>query len=150
MTTTRPPDAMPASLAELHADAWTAPFWEAAARHQLTCARCADCGEFRMPPSPFCYRCRSQRLEWPALPGTGTVYTFTIVRHAVIPDTRSAVPYVLAVIELDGAPGCRLVANVVDAAPEDVTIGLPVRVRWDDVASGVTIPRFVPFGHGDD
>jgi uncharacterized OB-fold protein len=141
---------MPASLTELHPDAWTAPFWAATARHQLICARCGDCGTFRMPPSPFCHQCRSQRVEWTDLPGTGTVYTFTVVRHAVIPDARPAVPYVVAVVDLDGAPGCRLIANVVAAAPDSVEIGQPVRVSWDDIAEGVTIPRFAPAGHGDD
>jgi hypothetical protein len=150
MTVARTDTIMPASLTELHADAWTAPFWEAATRHQLVCARCGDCGTFRMPPSPFCHRCRSQRLEWAQLPGTGTIYTFTVVRHAVIPDVRPSVPYVVAVVELDGAPGCRLVGNVIEAAPERVEIGQHVRVSWDDVSEDATIPRFVLAGADDE
>jgi uncharacterized OB-fold protein len=52
------------------------------------------------------------------------------------------VPYVVAVVELDDAPGVRMIANVVECDPEDVEIGKPVRVVWDDVDEYVTIPRF--------
>ena len=58
-----------------------------------------------MPPSPFCPVCRSQGLAWVDLPGTGTVYTFTVVRHAVLPIVREHVPYVIAVVELDPVEG---------------------------------------------
>ena len=51
---------------------------------------------------------------------------------------------VVAVVELQGAPGCRLVSNVLEIEPEAVAIGLPVVVAWDDVTESVTIPRFVP------
>jgi uncharacterized OB-fold protein len=138
----RPPGALPASLAEIHADQWSAPFWAAAREHRLVCARCASCGTFRMPPSPFCPVCRSQGLEWVDLPGTGTVYTFTVVRHAVLPIVREHVPYVIAVVELDGAPGARLLGNVVGLVPEEISVGLTVRVVWDDTEGGATIPRF--------
>ncbi|HEX3842122.1 MAG TPA: Zn-ribbon domain-containing OB-fold protein [Acidimicrobiales bacterium] len=140
----RPAGALPVDLAELHPDPWTAPFWAAAAEHRLVCARCADCGTYRMPPTAFCHVCRSQELTWVELPGTGSVYTFTIVRHPVIPEVRASVPYVLAVIELDGAPGARLVANVLEVDPLAVHIGMPVTVAWDDVSDEVTVARFVP------
>jgi hypothetical protein len=97
-----------------------------------------------MPPTAFCHVCRSQELTWVELPGTGAVYTFTIVRHPVIPEVRASVPYVLAVIELDGAPGARLVANVLEVDPLAVHIGMPVTVAWDDVSDEVTVARFVP------
>ena len=55
-------------------------------------------------------------------------------------------PNVVAVIDLDGAPGCRLVSNVLQIEPEAVEIGMPVVVAWDDIDETVTIPRFVPDG----
>jgi hypothetical protein len=97
-----------------------------------------------MPPSPFCHVCRSQEVVWAELPGGGVIYTFTVVRHAVIPEARGAVPYVVAVVDLDGAPGARLIGNVVDVDPVVVTIDMQVQVVWDDVAEDVTIPRFRP------
>jgi hypothetical protein len=36
----------------------------------------------------------------------------------------------------------------VGCSPDDVTIGMAVRVRWDDVSDTVTIPRFAPSPEG--
>jgi uncharacterized OB-fold protein len=138
----RPLGALPASLAELHPDPWTEPFWRATAEHRLVCARCTSCGTFRMPPAPFCHVCRAQEVAWPELPGTGVVYTFTVVRHAVATVALGHLPYVVAVVELDGAPGARLIANILGADPSVVEIGRRVHVRWDDVGPRTTIPRF--------
>ena len=37
----------------------TEPFWEAAKAHRLTACQCGDCGQYRMPPSPYCPNCQS-------------------------------------------------------------------------------------------
>jgi hypothetical protein len=135
---------MPAELARLHPDPWTEPFWSAAREHRLVAPRCRRCGAFRMPPAPFCWKCRSQAVDWVALSGRGTVFTFNVTRQALIPQLRPAIPYVVAVVELEGAPGVRLISNVIDVDPARVRIGLPVRVAWDDIDEETTIPRFVP------
>ena len=135
---------MPDFMARLNPDAWTEPFWVAASEHRLVAPKCTNCGTFRMPPSPFCWKCRHQAVEWIELSGWGTVYTFIIARRALIPQLEPAMPNVVAVIELDDAPGCRLVGNVLGIDPDAVEIGMPVEVAWDDVDDTVTIPRFVP------
>ena len=38
-------------------------------------------------------------------------------------------PYIVALVELE--EGTRLVTNLVDVAPDDVTIGMPVAVRFE-------------------
>lgn len=138
-----PAGAPSGELFALNADAWTEPFWAATRQRRLVCPRCVACGRFRMPPSPFCSTCRSQEVEWVELPGTGTVYTFTIARHSPVPELRSSIPYVIAVVALDGAPGARLVSNIVECDPDAVEIGEPVRVIWDQLDEAV-IPRFAP------
>jgi len=135
---------MPEFMANLSPDEWTLPFWRAASEHRLVAPKCIHCGAFRMPPTPFCWKCRRQEIDWIELSGRGTVYTFVIARQALIPQLADAVPNVVAVIELDDAPGCRLVGNVLNVEPESVEIGMPVVVAWDDVNETVTIPRFVP------
>jgi uncharacterized protein len=131
-----------ASLAELHEDRWTAPFWQAAREHLLLCAQCGQCGTFRMPPSQLCFKCRSDIIVWKELAGTGTVYSYTVVRHGVTPELKAQVPYVIALVSLDGAPGTRLVANIWSVLPEEAAIGLKVQVAWDDIDDRTTIPRF--------
>lgn len=118
------------------------PFWEACARRELRIQRCADCGRFRHPPMPRCPDCRSPRFDWQPVDGEGEVFSFTIVRHAVHPALRDAVPFNVAVVMLDGTGDVRLVSNVVDATPEEMRIGLRVSLVWDEVPGGGALPRF--------
>jgi uncharacterized OB-fold protein len=120
----------------------TEPFWAATAEHRLVIPRCTTCGTFRLPPSPFCWKCRAQGVEWVEHDGNGTVYSFTVIRHAVIPQVRDALPFIAAVVELPGTGGCRLIGNIVDCEPEAVKIGAAVTLDWYDVRDGTTIPVF--------
>jgi uncharacterized OB-fold protein len=130
------------ALFNLSTDRWTAPFWQAAAEHRLTAPQCTDCGAFRMPPTPFCPECLSQRIDWPALIGLGTVFSYTVVRKAITREMEGALPYVPALIDLDGAPGARLITNIVGVPVDAIHIGARVRVVWHDRADGITVPRF--------
>ena len=132
----------PADVIVLTPSVFTLPFWEATAEHRLTVPRCTACGTYRMPPTPFCWKCRAQEVDWVEHDGAGTVYSFTVVRHAVIPDVKEGLPYIAAVIELPGTNGCRLVGNIVDCDPEIVHIGAPVTLDWYDVREGTSIPVF--------
>ena len=132
----------PADVIGLSPSPSTGPFWEAAARHCLVLPRCTTCGTFRLPPSPFCWKCRAQDVEWVEHDGAGTVYSFTVIRHAVIPQVRDALPLIAAVVELPGTGGCRLIGNVVDCEPQAVRIGAPVTLDWYDVREGTSIPVF--------
>ncbi len=133
-----PPGVMP--LPSITDD--TRPFWDACRRHELVVQRCTGCGAFRHPPAPVCWRCRSFAHEWPRVSGRGTVFSFATVHRAFLPGLESAVPYVVAVVALDDAPGVRLVSNLVDVAPADLRIDLPVEVVFDDVSDAVSVPRF--------
>jgi uncharacterized OB-fold protein len=133
----------PPGLYELAPDSWTAPFWDAAKEHRLVAPRCRQCGTFRMPPTPFCPECRSQDAEWVELSGRGSIYTFTVARHAVLPALKDSVPYVIAVISLEGAGDARLITNIVGCQPEEVEIEAAVQVVWDDLTDATTVPRFI-------
>ena len=132
------------SLTTLHPDRWTQPFWDATADHRLVIHQCAACGTLRHPPGPFCWKCRSRDSQWADVAGLGTVFSFTVVRHAMTPAAKDAVPYVVALVTLDDAPGVRPITNIVGIEPGEVRIGLPVQVVWDDVRPGTTVPRFAP------
>ena len=139
------PDEMPVPAASAETIGW----WEAAAAHRLVVQRCLGCGTTRHPPGPVCPACRSLRAELAEIPGTGTVYTFTVVHQAFIPALGERVPYVVAVVDLHEAGGARLVTNLVEVRPEDVAIGLPVMVAWEDMGSELALPRFRPIGGGE-
>jgi uncharacterized OB-fold protein len=137
-----PRGVLPPEVIHLTPNVWTQPFWDAAAEHRLVIPRCTVCRAYRFPPTPFCWRCRAQDVEWVEHDGAGEVYSFTVVRHAVIPDVRDALPVVPAVVELPGTDGCRLVGNVVDVDPDEVRIGRPVTLDWYDVREGTSVPIF--------
>jgi uncharacterized OB-fold protein len=133
---------LPPEVIALTTSPSTVPFWQAAAEHRLVLPRCTACGTFRLPPSPFCHRCRSQDVEWVEHDGAGELYSYTVIRHAVIPPVADALPVIAAVVELPGTGGCRLIGNLVDCDAADVQIGAPVTLDWYDVRPGESVPVF--------
>jgi hypothetical protein len=57
-------------------------------------------------------------------------------------------PYVIAVITLEGAGGVRMISNVVGASPDELAIGLPVELVWEDMSTELAMPRFRPAREG--
>lgn len=136
----------PAPLDDPYADETTQPFWDAALDGRLVAPRCTNCGTFVLPPQPRCFNCQHTELAYEELPGTGTIYSFTVVRHPLAPQLSDVVPYVSGVIELDGTQGAgaRLIANIVDVDPETVAIGDRVTVVFERVSDTLAVPRVRP------
>ncbi len=116
-------------------------FWTYCGLRELRIQQCTDCGRFRHPPQPTCACCRSSSSTWTPVSGNGVVYTYTIVRQAVEPALRESVPYNVAIVLLDDADDVRLTSNVIDAAPDEICIGLRVALVWE-TAGTLTLPRF--------
>ncbi len=74
--------------------------------------------------------------------GRGRVFSYTIAQHAFVPALGTATPYNVVVVELDDAPGARLVSNLVDTPPEAVRIGMRVALVWEEPSPGIVLPRF--------
>ena len=124
-------------------DADTRPFWEACRAHELRAQRCSACGRFRWPPQGFCPKCHSWEFEWVHLSGRGTIKSFSVVHHSAIPSFKDHLPYIVAVVELDGTDGrVAITSNVVDYPWEDVKVGMQVEVAFDDRSPESTIPQF--------
>jgi uncharacterized protein len=120
-------------------DGDTKPFWDAAKEHRLTIQRCQNCHEAIFYPRSLCPHCMSDRIEWIAASGKGTIYSYTVV-HQSPAAFADIVPYVVALINLD--EGVRLMSRVVDSAPADVKIGAPVEVVFEDVTPEISLPHF--------
>jgi uncharacterized protein len=117
-------------------------FWAATAEGRLLLRRCDDCRSFIWYPRPFCPTCGGLRTSWAEASGRGTVYTFTVVHRSVVPGYREAVPYVVGYVEL--AEGPRVMTNIVDVDPAEVSIGMPVSVVFTDTGEGSALYRFKP------
>lgn len=118
----------------------TGPFWDACRRHELRMQRCAACGVVRFRPQPVCPACLSVEAEWALLSGRGAIYTYGVVRSPMMPAFAADVPYILALVQLEEGP--RLTTNIVECGPEDVRIGAPVEVIFDDVTPEISLPKF--------
>ena len=123
-------------------DVVTAPFWEAAKRHELSLQRCRAGDHRFMYPRIFCPVCYSDDLEWAPVSGKGRVYTFTVVHQAGHPFFQAQVPYVFAVVQLDEGP--RMYTNIVEIDPDDVQVDMRVEAVFDDVTDDVTLVKFRP------
>ena len=119
----------------------TQPFWDATREGRLVLPRCDACEFVIWYPRRFCPACGARNVSWFDASGTGTVYTFTIVRKGA-GDYRDVGPYVVAFVELDEGP--RLMTNIVGTPPESVFVGQRVGVEFTPTDEGTALPRFRP------
>ncbi|NWF70799.1 MAG: Zn-ribbon domain-containing OB-fold protein [Chloroflexi bacterium] len=92
--------------------------------------RCARCQRVYAPPRPLCPACLAV-TTWQELAGTGTLITYAVQHFGSGANddvNRLATPYVLAYVLLDGAS--TLFPHILRAAPENVRIGMRVRVAY--------------------
>ena len=134
------PEGMPLPAGGMDTDEW----WAACAEHRLQIQRCDRCGTFRHTPRPVCAHCRSFDWHWEESAGRGHVFTYIVVPHPVHPALASAVPYNAAVVELGDCGGVLVTGNLINCANDDIEVGMPVRIAWEDAGDGVTLPRFEP------
>ena len=122
-------------------DTDSAGFWDAARAGTLAIARCTACRTWQHPPLERCRRC-GHEIAFEPVSGDGTVFSFIVVRHPAVPGHE--IPYVVAFVELVEQAGLRM-TGVVDADPDTVAIGMPVRVRMVGIGTdGMQAPEFVP------
>jgi uncharacterized OB-fold protein len=123
------------------------PHWDGCRRGELLFQRCEGCRRAIFPPALLCPYCNSGALRWEASSGLGTVYSHSVVHR---PQQRVfEAPYVVAVVELE--EGWHMFTNVVfrdvvnrgstAVAPQDVVVGMPVKVRYIEVENAV-LPCF--------
>jgi hypothetical protein len=74
--------------------------------------------------------------------GRATVASYTVNHHPWFGEAFP-VPYVVAIVELAEDPDTRLTTQIVDCPVEDVRIGLPVEVDFEQ-HEDVWIPVFRP------
>ena len=123
-------------------------FWEAARNHELRIQQCSDCKKFRHLPTPMCPYCHSLEYDWTKMSGRGKVYSHLIVRHPVHRALRDneQTPYNICLIELEEQDELRMVSNVLNIAPEDINIDMPVEVTFMPTVDdpNVVLALFVP------
>jgi uncharacterized protein len=114
----------PSPTAESHA------FWTGGRNGELLITCCHGCGHFFHPPGPACWRCRSTDVAPEPVSGRATVAAYTVNRQSWIPGFDP--PYIVAMVELAEESDTRLMSNVVDADPDEISVGMDVEVFFED------------------
>jgi uncharacterized protein len=123
----------------------TQEFWEGTKAGELRYQACGDCSEVVFYPRGHCTTCGSGNLSWKTSKGTGTVYTYSVVRQNRHPSFADLGAYAVAYVDLD--EGFRMLTNVVGVndPTKDVSIGMRVQVDFEPQESGeYPIPVFRP------
>jgi uncharacterized OB-fold protein len=118
----------------------TAPFFEAAKRHELVVQRCNQCDAVLHLPRAYCSACGSWDTRWEVTNGRGRVYSWTVVDHQVVPDVP--VPHTIVLVELEEHPAARFVGYIPGDAP--LRAGQAMQVRFDEVSDDVVLPQWEP------
>ncbi len=124
---------------ELKPSTLTQPFWDAAREGRLVFQRCNACKQAFFRPEIACSHCASTDWEWETSSGKATLYSFSVV-HRGPPQFKA--PYAFAAVDVE--EGWTMFANIVDAAPEDLAIGMALEVTFAEVGDGLTAPYFKP------
>ena len=115
-------------------------FWTGGKDGKLMVQRCDACGFWVNPPVASCPKCEGSLTAQPTS-GRGTVFTFTVNHQIYNPETP--VPYVVALVELDDQEGLRVYTNLIEVQPDEVRIGMPVEVRFENHGE-IFVPVFAP------
>lgn len=146
-TNTKKPDAKPEPkkpqrpLPRADIYAKTTPFWEAAHQNRFVLQFCKDTGRAQWFPRSGSVYTGRRNLEWRESAGRGTIYSWTL-SVAPWPGHEDRTPYLCAYVELD--EGVRILANLYNVKPDDVKIGMPVKLMWERLSDKYNYPAFEP------
>lgn len=116
------------------------PLWEEPAGDTLLFQHCDTCGYVRYPPAPVCPECLAVNFHWQPDTGLGTVWSYCIYHRAFDAAFSAALPYNVALVELDSGP--RLISNVLGVQAEDLRVGTRVIATAVQVAPGRNLIYF--------
>ena len=119
------------------------PFWEAARRGEFLLYTCANCGS-RYSPATDCTHCSDPAppMSWRPAPGRGKLVSWIVMHRAYHDAFKQRVPYNVSLVQLDEGP--YFLTNIVGCDNADLRYGMPVAAEFEEIAPGVTLPRFRP------
>lgn len=127
----------------------TQPFWDGVSSHRLVVPRCGACSAWIWQPRPLCPRCHAPDPEWVEVSGAARVVSWTALHPPVLAVWADKLPFVILLVELDDAPGVRMIGQLVADDGEllrsegtEVSIGAELVVRWRVDEAGQTLPAW--------
>jgi uncharacterized OB-fold protein len=123
-------------------------FWQGGREGELRFQRCNACGYYIHPPGVLCPKCHSKDIGIATVSGRATVLTYSVNHQPWMPGPE--VPFIVAIVGIAEQDDVRLTTNIVNCAPDEVTIGMPVQVTFEAHVDeehhedSVWIPLFEP------
>ncbi|VEG56910.1 acetyl-CoA acetyltransferase [Mycolicibacterium aurum] len=121
-------------------------FWTAGADGRLRIQECLSCRSLVHPPAPVCRYCRETKMGVRDVSGKATLAGMTVNHRFGFPDLPP--PYVVAEVALIEDPRVRLTTNIIDADADELVLGQPVEVVFEQV-DDVWLPLFRPAADPD-
>lgn len=121
-------------------------FYDFVRQSELRFPCCSSCGRFHWYPMKRCPHCRSVDIEWRLVTRNGTLFTWTIVRHAFDAEFKDDIPFVIGLVEFDDAPGVRFVTNLVDVDESKIRIGMELEPVFEATNDPHPLVKFRPAG----
>lgn len=119
----------------------TQAFWDGAKKGKLMLQYDPVKRKYQFWPRANSVRTGRRNLQWRETSGKGELYSYTVT-HVPTPGFEDRVPYVIGLIELD--EGVRIIANMLNVTPDDVEIGMRVKVAWEKLSDDITYFAFEP------
>jgi len=110
------------------ADPDSAPFWEALKIGELRLPFGATAGRWQFPPLERC-RFTGEPFEWRRVALRGRVHSFIVQHRPITAGFEDLLPYPIALVEPDDAPGVRLPMRIAASHGEDVHVGAAVTIE---------------------
>lgn len=110
----------------------TAAHWTSGASGRLLVQRCLQCRRWSFPPVPNCRHCWSGTLEFEPVGGKGALTSWAGVPG---PRTHSRLVGIVDLVE-----GPRLMLGLVECDPDDLRVGAPVRLVFENVDDRIWLP----------
>jgi uncharacterized protein len=115
-------------------------FYTGGAGGQLLITRCQACRRWVHPPAAACAACGGALRPEP-VSGKATIFTYTLNAQKFHPEHQT--PNLIAIVVLDEQDDLRVVTNIVGATVEDLSIGMPVQVLFENHGE-IFYPVFEP------
>ena len=117
-------------------DVLDAPFWEGTRAHELRVQRCSTCNIHQWGPEWMCHACNSLDLDWVTVDPVGRIYSWQRPHHPVHRALSDRGPYIIVLVELPHADDIRMVGNLLGDPLQEIEIGAPVSVVFEDHDDG--------------
>ena len=115
-------------------------FYDAFENKKIIGNKCPKCEDVFVPPRKICGKCKMTipfDQNWVDIPETGVLKNFTITYYKINDRASRKVkkPQIIGMVQLNGST-TSIIYRLLNIAPEDVSIGMKVKVEWEEKPKG--------------